>query len=355
MTDTAQSTTAFHVAGRAIGPDHPPYIIAELSANHNGQLDRALKSIEAAALAGADAVKIQSYTPDTITIDCDAPEFRITEGLWKGHTLYELYQKAYTPFEWHPALFAKAREADITLFSSPFDFTAVDLLESLDTPAYKIASFELVDIPLIQRVASTGKPVILSTGMATLADIELAVDTCRDAGASQIALLHCVSSYPARAEDVNLKTMLDIRDRFDVTIGLSDHSLGNTVATAAVALGACIIEKHFMLDGEDGPDAAFSLVPDDLAALCRETKTAWSSLGGVAYGPQPDEGTSSLHRRSLYIVEDIKAGEPLTPINMRSIRPGTGLPPRYYNELLGKRVKTDLKKGTALDWDCIKY
>lgn len=335
------------IAGRPIGPGHPPYVIAELSANHNGSIDRALESIAAAAAAGADAVKIQSYTADTITIASDRPEFRIEGGLWHGRQLHDLYQEAHTPFEWHPALFAKAREVGVTLLSTPFDFTAVDLLEGLDAPAYKIASFELVDLPLIRQVARTGKPMIMSTGMASLQEIEEAVATARGNGCRRLALLHCISSYPAPPENANLRTIADLADRFGVVAGLSDHTMGTVVAVAAVAQGAALIEKHFKLDAaETGPDASFSLTADELRSLCEDVRTAWSALGRVSYERPAAEAGSALHRRSLYFVRDVAAGETITPENLRSIRPGLGLPPKHYDALLGRRAARDIARGT---------
>ncbi|PCI51580.1 MAG: pseudaminic acid synthase [Alphaproteobacteria bacterium] len=343
------------IDGRLIGPQHPPYIIAELSANHNGSLDRALQSIVAAKEAGADAVKIQSYTADTITIDHQSDDFMIRDGgLWDGYSLYELYKWAQTPFEWHEAMFAKAREVGITIFSTPFDHTAVDLLESLGAPAYKIASFEAIDIPLIRRVAQTGKPMIISTGMANEEEIGLAVKTARDNGCEQLSLLHCISSYPAPAEQFNLRTITDLGARFGVVPGLSDHSLGTTVAVVAVALGACIIEKHFMLDdGEEGPDSAFSLTDKEIKILCDDSRVAWQALGRAGYERAPAEENSLRFRRSLYFVEDMKAADVITSQNMRSIRPGFGIAPRFYDDVIGKRVSRDITRGTPVSFDLI--
>ena len=346
------SASGLTIAGRRIGPGEPPYIIAELSANHNGSIERALASIEAAKLAGADAIKIQSYTPDTITMDSDRPEFAITSGPWAGRTLYELYQEAHTPFEWHPALFAHARDIGITLFSTPFDFTAVDMLEALGAPAYKIASFELIDLPLIRRVARTGMPIIMSTGMASLEEIGEAVAAAREAGCRELALLHCISSYPAPIETANLRTLDDLARRFGVTAGLSDHTLGTVVSVAAVAQGAALIEKHFMLDRDDtGPDSAFSLTSEELGQLCRDTRIAWTALGQVNYARAAVEEVSAVHRRSLYFTADIKAGEQITPLNLRSIRPGNGLAPRHYEELLGRRAARDILRGEPASFD----
>lgn len=349
---SARPSPSIVLDGRRIGEGEPPYVIAELSANHNGSIDRALESIEAAKAAGADAVKIQSYTPDTITMRSDRPEFTIEGGLWDGRQLYELYEEAHTPFAWHPALFEKAREVGVTIFSTPFDFTAVDLLESLDAPAYKIASFELVDLPLIRRVAATGKPMIMSTGMATRDEISEAVAAARTAGCSELALLHCISSYPTPPERANLRTLSDLRERFGVVSGLSDHTLATTVAVTAVSLGASLIEKHFMLDHEEsGPDSAFSLTADELRVLCDACRTAWRAIGEVRYGHDAVEEGSFRHRRSLYFVEDVAAGEEITPANLRSIRPGLGLLPKHYDELLGRVAARDIPRGTPASFE----
>ena len=345
-------THSIEIAGRRIGPDHPPYVIAELSANHNGKLDAALKLIEAAADAGADAVKIQTYRPDTITIQSNKPEFRIEGGLWSGQTLYQLYEQAHTPWEWHETLFRKAEESGITLFSSPFDDTAVDLLEGLGAPAYKIASFEAVDLPLIRRVARSGKPIVISTGMADDVEIATAVHTARQAGCEELAVMRCVSAYPAPPSDYNLRTLEDIRVRHDVVTGLSDHTLGNATAVAAIALGASVIEKHFTLDRSGGgPDDSFSLEPHELSGLCRDCRTAWEALGSVDYGPRASETGNLQFRRSLYVVADVKAGDLVTTHNVRSIRPGYGLAPRHYDELLGRRFVKDVQRATPMSWD----
>ena len=337
------------IAGRKIGSQYSPYIIAEMSANHNGNIERAFKTIEMAKVMGADAVKMQSYTADTITIDCDNEDFRIEGGLWDGYNLYRLYEWAQTPFEWHKPIFDYARKIDITLFSTPFDETAVDLLEDLNAPAYKIASFEAIDLPLIKYVAQTKKPMIISTGMANLEEITEAVETARQSGCEQLVLLHCISSYPAPIEQSNLRTIPDLGQRFSVVSGLSDHTSGTTVSVASVALGASVIEKHITLNRNDkGPDSEFSLEPEELRQLCIDTRTAWTALGACGYEKKPAEEENLKFRRSIYIVEDMKRGDVFTEKNIRRIRPGFGLPPKYYNELLGKRINSDVKRGTPL-------
>jgi N-acetylneuraminate synthase len=343
------------IAGRAIGADRPPYVVAELSANHGGSLDHALAVMSAANAAGADAVKLQTYTADTITIDHDGPEFRVHGGLWDNRKLYELYQEAHTPWEWHPALFAKGRELGIPVFSTPFDDTAVDFLEKLDPPAYKIASFELVDLPLVRRIATTGRPTILSTGMATPEEIAETVAVFREAGGGELVLLHCVSGYPTPAEQSNLRRIPQLAAEFGCPVGLSDHTLGIEVAIAAVALGACLIEKHFTLRRADGgPDAGFSLEPDELAALVQGARSAFAALGSGAPVRSEVEQGSMAFRRSIYVVRDIAAGEQLTARNIRIIRPGFGLPPRSMPELLGRRARRALSRGTALTWDAVE-
>jgi len=352
---TTPDKKPFEIAGRPIGPAHPPYIVAELSGNHNGDLDRALALVEMAAKAGADAVKLQTYTADTITIDHDSPEFRISEGLWDGRSLHELYDEAHTPWAWHQALFDKARDVGITMFSAPFDGTAVDFLETLKVPAYKIASFEAVDLPLIARVAATGKPMIISTGMANRDEIGEAVSTARNAGCVDIVLLHCVSGYPAPPGDSNLRTIADIAERFGAVVGLSDHTLGTAVSVAAVSLGATLIEKHVTLSRDDGgPDSSFSLEPDELALLVSSCRDAWEALGKIDYERKESEAGNAIFRRSLYVVEDIAAGEIFTDVHVRSIRPGFGLAPKHLPEVLGRRAKTAVSRGTAVSWDLVE-
>lgn len=342
------------IAGRPIGPGHSPYVIAELSANHNGKLETALRIVEEAKKAGADAVKLQTYKPDTITLNCDSEDFKIRGGLWDGRTLYDLYEEAHMPWDWHKPLFDHSRQLGITIFSSPFDFTAIDLLEDLNAPAYKIASFEAVDLPLIKYAASTGKPMIISTGMADAEEIQEAIDAAREGGCKQLALLHCVSGYPAPAEEYNLRTIPDMIERFGLVTGLSDHTLGNTTAITSVAMGASIIEKHFTLDRSGGgPDDSFSLEPAELADLCQATKTAWLALGRVDYGRKSSEQGNFKFRRSLYFVKDMKAGDMITAECVRSVRPGNGLPPKVFDVVVGAVVKCDVSFGTPVRDDLI--
>jgi N-acetylneuraminate synthase len=345
----------FAIDGRIIDDLHPPYVIAEMSANHNGSLETALRIIEAAKLAGANAVKLQTYTAETITLKSDREDFKINGGLWDGRTLYDLYEEAHTPWEWHPALFEHACKIGITIFSSAFDQTAVDLLESLDTPAYKIASFEAVDLPLIKYVASTGKPMIISTGMANAEEIQEAIDAARSGGCKELAILHCVSGYPAPAQDYNLLTIPDMIKRFGVVTGLSDHTLDNTTAIASIGVGSAIIEKHFTLDRKGGgPDDSFSLEPQDLLNLCTGVRTAWEAMGEVNYSRKLSEQDNVKFRRSLYFVEDIKAGEEIAPKSIRSIRPGFGLAPKHIDEIIGKTVTRDIKQATPVNWSDVK-
>ncbi|MCQ3032848.1 pseudaminic acid synthase [Pseudomonas syringae] len=344
------------IAGRTIGVESSPYIIAELSANHNGKLETALKIIEAAKLAGADAVKLQTYTADTITLNSDADEFKIHGGLWDGETLHGLYLRAQMPWEWHAPLFEHARKVGITLFSSPFDSTAVDLLEDLGAPAYKIASFEAVDLPLIKYVASTGKPMIISTGMADEQEIAEAIEAARAGGCKELAILHCVSGYPAPAEDYNLRTLPDMMKRFGLVTGLSDHTLDNTTAITSVALGASIIEKHFTLDRSGGgPDDSFSLEPHELTALCRDSKTAWAALGRVDYGRKASEQGNVKFRRSLYFVKDLKAGEMISADAVRSVRPGFGMAPKYLDQVVGSVAAVDIAMNTPVRAEHVKF
>lgn len=342
------------IAGRSIGAGYSPYVIAELSANHNGKLETAIRIIEEAKKAGADAVKVQTYKPDTITLNCENEDFKIRGGLWDGRLLYDLYEEAHMPWAWHKPLFDYARELGITIFSSPFDNTAIDLLEDLNVPAYKIASFEAVDLPLIKYAASTGKPMIISTGMADAEEIAEAIEAAREGGCKELAILHCVSGYPAPAEDYNLHTIPDMIERFGLVTGLSDHTLDNTTAITSVALGASIIEKHFTLNRNGGgPDDSFSLEPAELAALCQGAKTAWSALGRVDYGRKSSEQGNVKFRRSLYFVKDMKAGDVITDDCVRSVRPGFGLAPKLHQKILGKKVTTDVKSGTATSFDLI--
>ena len=338
----------FAIAGRAIGADHPPFVIAELSGNHNGRLARAMELIDAAAEAGADAVKLQTYTADTITLDHRGPGFVIESGLWAGRTLHDLYSEAFTPYAWHGPLFERARERGLIAFSSPFDETAVELLEQLEAPAFKIASFEAIDLPLIRRAARSGKPLIVSTGMTSPREITEAVETARAAGAP-VALLHCVSAYPARHADANLRMIPRLAGDFGCPTGLSDHTLGTAAAVAAVALGACLIEKHVTLARADGgPDAAFSLEPDELARLVTDCRNAWEALGGADYRRGAEEAGNRQFRRSLYVVRPVRKGAEITPEDIRSIRPGFGLEPKRLDEVLGRRARRDLARGEPL-------
>ena len=335
------------INGRKIGVDHSPYIIAEMSANHNGDIKNAYKIIDMAKASGADAVKLQTYHPDTITINMNTPEFIIKGGLWDGQSLYELYKSAYMPWEWHQPLFDYAKKIGITIFSSPFDNTAVDLLEDLNTPAYKIASFEVVDLPLIKYVAQTGKPLIISTGMANVEEIQEAIAAARDVGCKKIAILHCVSGYPAPPGDYNLKTLVDMHKNFKLVTGLSDHTIDNTTAITSVALGASIIEKHVTLDRKGGgPDDSFSLQSDELKQLCSDVKTAWDALGEVDYGRKLSERDNVKFRRSLYFVTSMKTGDVIKSHNIKSIRPGFGSPPKNINKFIGKKVVFDVERGT---------
>jgi len=332
------------INNRSIGRGHSPYIIAEMSANHNGDIKKAFAIIAMAKAQGADAVKLQTYTPDTITLNSRAPEFMIKGGLWDGQSLYELYTNAHMPWEWHVPLFAHARELGITIFSSPFDRTAVDLLEKLNAPAYKIASFELVDLPLIRYTAQTGKPIILSTGMADADEIAEAIEAARMGGCTELAILHCVSGYPAPAADYNLKTLEDMQSRFGVPVGLSDHTLDNTTAIAGIALGACIIEKHVTLDrAGGGPDDSFSLEPAELGQLCRDVKIAWQAIGAIDYGHKSSEMGNVKFRRSLYFVKALHAGDRIATEDIRSVRPGYGVAPKYFDAVIGRRLKKNVE------------
>lgn len=353
MTKTIE-THPFEIAGRPIGQQHRPYIIAELSGNHNGDLDRALALVDAAATTGADAVKLQTYTADTITLDVDRPEFRITGGLWDGRHLYELYREASTPWEWHAALFTRAREHGLHVFSSPFDHTAVDFLETLDAPAYKIASFELVDTPLIAKAASTGKPLIMSTGIANYAEIEGACRAAHDGGADGFALLHCISAYPAEPDTMRLQTIPTLAAAYGVPVGLSDHTLGSAVAVASIALGACIIEKHLTLSrAAGGPDAEFSLEPAEFSRLVADCHMAHLALGAPQYDRAGVGGANAQFRRSLYVVAEVAAGEVFTEENVRSVRPGNGLAPKHIDRVLGCKAARALTRGEPLDWGMV--
>lgn len=344
------------ISGRCIGLNHAPFVIAEMSGNHNQSLDRALEIVEAAAKSGAHGLKIQTYTPDTMTLDMDEREFHISDpkSLWVGTSLYKLYGEAYTPWEWHKPIFDRARELGMIPFSTPFDDTAVDFLESLNVPCYKIASFENTDLPLIWRVAATGKPLIISTGMATVAELDETVRAAREAGCEDLILLKCTSTYPATPENTNILTIPHMRELFGCEIGLSDHTMGIGVSVASVALGATVIEKHFTLSREDGGvDSTFSMEPAEMTQLVVETERAWQALGDVSFGPTEAEKKSIQFRRSLYVVQALKAGDVLTRENLRAIRPGLGLPPKYLPQLLGKHVNQDIPKGTALNFGMI--
>jgi pseudaminic acid synthase len=339
---------------RAIGCGYPSYIIAEMSANHNQDFGQAVRILEAAKEAGADAIKLQTYTPDTLTIDCDNEYFQVKGTLWDGRTLYDLYEEAYTPWDWQPRLKEIASELGLDFFSTPFDETAVDFLEAVGVPAYKVASFEIVDLPLLHRIARTGKPIVMSTGMAMLAEIDEAVHTIREAGGGQLALLKCTSAYPAPPEEMNLRTIPHLAEAFEVPVGLSDHTLGIAVPLAAVALGACIVEKHLTLSRDiAGPDSAFSLEPPEFKAMVEAVRVAEKARGRVCYEVTEQEAASRVFRRSLFVIQDLKAGEVLTEANVRSIRPGYGLHTRYLEEVIGKRASQDIRRGTPLNWQLI--
>lgn len=348
--------TPISIGDKTIGNGHAPFVIAEMSGNHNQSLERALEIVEAAAKTGAHALKIQTYTPDTMTLDLDEGEFRISDpnSLWAGTSLYKLYGEAHTPWEWHKPIFDRARELGIIAFSTPFDNTAVDFLENLGVPCYKIASFENTDLPLIRRVAATGKPMIISTGMASVAELDETVRAARAAGCKDLILLKCTSTYPASPDNTHIRTIPHLRELFDCEVGLSDHTMGIGVAVASVAMGATVIEKHFTLARSDGGvDSTFSMEPEEMAALVVESERAWQSLGQVSYGMSSAEQKSLMFRRSLYIASNMKAGDVLTPENLRAIRPGRGLPPKYYEQMLGRRINRDVVRGTPLAWELI--
>lgn len=349
--------TDFFLEGRGVGPNHPPFVIAEMSGNHNQSLERALAIVEAAARAGAHGLKLQTYTADTMTLDLDQGDFRIDDpdSLWAGRSLYSLYDEAHTPWEWHVPLFERARALGMVPFSTPFDETAVDFLETLGAPCYKIASFENTDIPLIRRVAATGKPLIISTGMASVADLDETVAAARAAGCRDLVLLKCTSTYPATPKNTNLRTIPHLREMFACQVGLSDHTMGMGAAVASVAMGATVIEKHFTLSRADGGvDSTFSCEPDEMRMLVAETESAWHAMGSVRYGLQSEgERKSTVFRRSLYAVRDISAGELLTAANVRAIRPGYGLAPKFADTVIGMRAKVDILRGTALRWDLL--
>jgi pseudaminic acid synthase len=347
-------TASITINGRKIGPDHPPYIVAEMSGNHNGNLQRALDIVAIAKDAGADAVKLQTYTADTITIDYDGPGFRVGKGLWEGRTLYDLYQEAHTPWDWQQAIFTKSHEVGITVFSSPFDATAIGFLEDLGCPAYKIASFEAIDLPLIERAAATGKPLVISTGLASEAEISEAIAAARKAGGKDPAILHCISTYPTKPDDCNLRALPQLADTFGTVVGFSDHTVGTAISVAAVALGASIIEKHLTLARADGgPDSAFSLEPHELKTMIADCREAYVARGHGRLERPSSEAGQAVFRRSLYVVEKIAVGEPFTSRNVRSIRPGYGLPPKHLGEVLGRTAKQDLERGSPLSWDAV--
>ncbi len=345
-----------HIAGRPVGFGQAPLVIAEMSGNHNQSLERAIAIVDAAAASGAHALKLQTYTPDTMTLDVPDGDFFISnpDSLWRGHSLYELYGKAHTPWEWHQPIFDRCKQLGMIAFSTPFDASAVDFLETLDVPCYKIASFENIDLPLIRKVASTGKPIIISSGMATVAELAEAVTAARDAGCQELILLKCTSNYPASPLNSNLATIPHLRQLFGCHVGLSDHTMGIGVAVASVAMGAVAIEKHMTLVRSDGGvDSDFSLEPDELQLLVEESKRAWQAIGQIQYGVQEQERSSTIFRRSLYVAEDMRAGEVFTTKNLRAVRPGRGLPPKYHELLLGKRVSRDVRKGTAMSWELV--
>ena len=350
-------STSITIGNRQVGQDHPPFVIAEMSGNHNQSLDRALAIVEAAAKAGAHALKLQTYTADTMTLDIDEGEFYIEDpnSLWKGASLHKLYQLAYTPWEWHAPIFKRANELGMLAFSTPFDESAVDFLESLNVPCYKIASFENTDLPLIRKVAATGKPMIISTGMASVAELDESVRTAREAGCKDLILLKCTSTYPATPENTNIRTIPHLRDLFGTEVGLSDHTMGTGVSVASVALGATVIEKHFTLSrAEGGVDSAFSMEPAEMASLVLESERAWQALGRITYGAaSAQEEKSKVYRRSLYISRDLKAGEILDATSVRAIRPGLGLAPKFIDMVMGKAVKLDVKRGTPVSWDLL--
>jgi N-acetylneuraminate synthase len=350
------ASNSITIAGRVVGKEAPPFIIAEMSGNHNHSLERALQIVDAAAAAGAHALKLQTYTADTMTLDIEEREFFISDpkSLWNGNSLYRLYQEAHTPWEWHKPIFGRCRELGLICFSTPFNDTAVDFLEELDAPCYKIASFENTDLPLIRKVAATGKPMIISTGMATVAELDETVRAAKQSGCKDLVLLKCTSTYPSTPENTNISTIPHLRELFGCEVGLSDHTMGVGVSVAAVALGASVIEKHFTLRRSDGGvDSTFSLEPEEIATLVFETERAWQSLGQVTYGPSKAEEKSLVFRRSIYIAEDLKSGDTLTSKNMRCVRPGMGLPPKYYDVLVGRRVNQDVRKGTPMGWELL--